>query len=74
MEEADDPIGARIRQSEIPENGLSAVLARHDMIGVKRQRVRGSREATILAPVLRALPTFWTRSRFTSGRGREASS
>jgi hypothetical protein len=70
MQEADDPAGAGIRasdirtfvpiamktsQSEIPQNGLTAMLARHDMIGVKRQGIRGSRKATILAPVLRAL-------------------
>jgi hypothetical protein len=50
------PIAVKTSQGQIFENGPSSVLPRNDMIGVKRQRIYGSRKLAVLAPVLRALP------------------
>lgn len=50
------PIAVKTSQGKIFENGASSVLARHDMIGVERQGIHGSRKVAVLASVLRAMP------------------
>jgi hypothetical protein len=44
-------IAVKTSQGKIFEDGLSPVLAGHDMTDVKRQRIHGSRKVTIFTPV-----------------------
>jgi hypothetical protein len=50
------PIAVKTSQSKIFENGLASVLPRNDVIGVKRQRIYGSRKMAVLASAVRTLP------------------
>ena len=49
------PVTVKVSPGEILENSPAAVLARDDVIDVKRQRKESSRQMAVLATVLRPL-------------------
>jgi hypothetical protein len=50
------PVAVKAGQGKVLDGSWTTVLARNDVIDVKRQRINGNRQTTLLAPALRSLP------------------